>query len=115
MSENKAKLIPLAKIQCTACQGGVEPLKGEAIEGLLEQLSEGWQVIEEHHLEKEYKFKDFRQALEFVNKVGELAESQGHHPDIYLAWGKVKLTLWTHKIKGLHENDFILAAKADKL
>jgi 4a-hydroxytetrahydrobiopterin dehydratase len=70
-------------------------------------------VIDEHHLEKQYKFKDFQGALEFVNKVGEMAEAQGHHPDVYLAWGKVKLTVWTHKIKGLHESDFIFAAKAD--
>ena len=71
--------------------------------------------IVEHHLEKLYKFKNFRQALDFVNKIGELAEQQGHHPDIYLAWGKVKLEVWTHKIKGLHESDFIFAAKADTL
>ena len=105
----------LLKNQCVPCQGGVEPLKGKAIEELREYLSKDWRVINEHHLEKEYKFKDFAQALEFVNKVGRLAESQGHHPDIYLSWGKVKLTIWTHKIKGLHKNDFILAAKADEL
>ena len=107
--------ICLAKSQCTPCQGGVESLQGKAIEKLLKQLPDGWQVIDEHHLEKEYKFKNFKQALEFVNKVGELAEAQGHHPDIYLSWGKVKLTICTHKIDGLHENDFILAAKTDQL
>jgi 4a-hydroxytetrahydrobiopterin dehydratase len=64
-------------------------------------------------LEKEYKFKNFREALDFTNRVGELAEEQGHHPDIYLAWGKVRLTVWTHKIDGLSESDFVLAAKAD--
>ncbi|MEE3162876.1 MAG: 4a-hydroxytetrahydrobiopterin dehydratase, partial [SAR324 cluster bacterium] len=73
-----------------------------------------WQIINEHHLEKEYIFADFRQALDFTVKVGEVAENQGHHPDIYLAWGKVKLTIWTHKIDGLTESDFILAAKADQ-
>jgi len=72
-------------------------------------------VVGEHHLEKEYQFKNFAQALAFTNKVGELAEAQGHHPDIYLAWGKVKITIWTHKINGLTESDFVLAAKADKL
>jgi 4a-hydroxytetrahydrobiopterin dehydratase len=81
----------------------------------MEQLGNDWQLIEEHHIEKQYKFKNFKDALEFVNKVGQLAEQQGHHPDIYLAWGGVKLQLWTHKIKGLHESDFILAAKADRL
>ena len=78
-------------------------------------LGGGWQVVNEHHLEKEYKFKDFREALAFTNKIGELAEAQGHHPDIYLAWGKVKVTIWTHKIDGLTESDFVLAAKADRL
>jgi 4a-hydroxytetrahydrobiopterin dehydratase len=78
-------------------------------------LGGGWDIVSEHHLEKEYKFKDFRAALDFTNRVGELAEAQGHHPDIYLAWGKVKLTLWTHKIDGLTESDFIFAAKADSL
>lgn len=110
MIENK-----LIVSECVPCRGGVKPLQGKAIEELLEYLSQDWRVINEHHLEKEYKFKDFTQALEFVNKVGQLAESQGHHPDIYLSWGKVKLTIWTHKIDGLYKNDFILAAKADEL
>jgi len=77
-------------------------------------LGNGWQIINEHHLEKEYIFADFRQALDFTVKVGEVAENQDHHPDIYLVWGKVKLTIWTHKIDGLTESDFILAAKADQ-
>lgn len=101
--------------QCAPCEGGIEALKGEAIAKLTEELGGDWAVIEEHHLEKEYKFKDFAEALAFVNKVGDLAENLGHHPDIYLSWGKVKITLWTHKIGGLHENDFIFAAKTDKL
>jgi 4a-hydroxytetrahydrobiopterin dehydratase len=91
----------------------VPPLKGQELKALQEQLGGGWTVVSEHHLEKEYKFKDFRQALDFANKIGELAESQGHHPDIYLAWGKVKVTIWTHKIDGLTESDFVFAAKAD--
>jgi len=82
---------------------------------LLDKLGGGWQVVDEHRLEKEYRFKDFRSALAFTNRVGELAETQGHHPDIHLSWGKVKLILWTHKIAGLSESDFILAAKADML
>ena len=79
-----------------------------------EKLKNDWKIIKEHHLEKEYSFKNFKEALNFTIKVGELAENQGHHPDIFLAWGKVKLTIWTHKIDGLTESDFIFAAKADK-
>ncbi len=105
----------LADMQCVPCKGGVPPLKGGRLTVLLEKLGNRWQVVDEHHLEKEYKFKDFRQALDFTNKVGELAEAQGHHPDIYLAWGRVKLTVWTHKIDGLTESDFVFAAKADRL
>ena len=105
----------LLENQCVPCQGNVEPLKGKAIEELMKSLSQNWIVINEHHLEKEYKFKNFAKALEFVNKIGELAETQVHHPDIYLAWGRVKLIIWTHKIDGLHKNDFILAAKADEI
>src|SRR5512135_2161991 len=105
----------LAEKQCQPCQGGVPPLAGAALARLARELDGGWQVVTEHHLEKEYQFKNFREALAFTNKVGELAEAQGHHPDIYLAWGKVKLTIWTHKINGLTESDFVLAAKADQL
>ena len=90
-------------------------MKGKDLARLTGELDGGWQVLAERQLEKEYRFKDFRVALDFTNKVGELAEAQGHHPDIYLAWGKVKLTIWTHKIDGLTESDFVLAAKADKL
>ena len=90
-------------------------MKGQDLARLAGELAGGWQVVGERQLEKEYRFKDFREALGFTNKVGELAEAQGHHPDIYLAWGKVKLSIWTHKINGLTESDFVLAAKADKL
>ena len=105
----------LEKGKCVPCQTGGEPLNRQAIANLLGHLAEGWKVIDQLYLEKEYKFKNFRLALDFVNKVGELAESEGHHPDIYLAWGMVRLKIWTHKINGLHKNDFILAAKIDKL
>lgn len=105
----------LAKKQCIPCKGGMPPLKGKNLENLHRQLNGSWMVVDEHHLEKEFKFKNFRQALAFTNQVGELAEAEGHHPDIYLAWGKVKLTVWTHKINGLTESDFILAAKVDEL
>jgi 4a-hydroxytetrahydrobiopterin dehydratase len=105
----------LAQKQCVACKGGVPPLKGADLNRLQEQLDPAWRVLNEHQLVREFKFADFRQALVFTNKVGELAEQQNHHPDIYLAWGKVKLTLWTHKINGLTESDFIFAAKVDKI
>ncbi len=104
----------LAGQACVVCKGGVPPLKGAALNKYAGQLGNGWQVIQEHHLEKEYKFKDFRQGLDFTNRVGELAEKENHHPDIYLAWGKVKVTLWTHKIDGLTESDFVMAAKIEK-
>jgi len=105
----------LADKQCVPCVKGAEPLKGEDIRRMSKELAPEWYVAEEHHLEREFKFDDFRQALDFVNEVGEVAEEQGHHPDIYLSYGKVKVQLWTHKINGLHENDFILAAKIDAL
>ena len=105
----------LSKMQCIPCKGGIPPLKGQELRTLHRELSQGWNVIEEHQLEKSFTFSDFRQALDFTNKVGELAEVQGHHPDIYLAWGKVKITLWTHKIDGLTQSDFIFAAKVDAM
>ena len=104
----------LSEKECVPCKGGVPPLTEAESGALLEKLGNGWRVIDNHHLEKTYEFGDFRQALDFTNRVGELAEAQGHHPDIYLAWGKVKLTVWTHKIDGLTESDFVLAAKSDK-
>jgi 4a-hydroxytetrahydrobiopterin dehydratase len=105
----------LAEKECIPCKGGVPRLEGNELSRLTKELGDSWNVADGHQLEKEYKFKNFREALAFTNKVGELAESQGHHPDIFLAWGLVKLTIWTHKVDGLTESDFILAAKADKL
>jgi 4a-hydroxytetrahydrobiopterin dehydratase len=104
----------LAEKQCVPCRSGTPPLKGEKLAALTKELGGGWRVVEEHHLEKDYTFKDFREALAFTNRVGEAAESENHHPDIFLAWGKVKLTMWTHSINGLSESDFIFAAKADR-
>ena len=103
----------LAQKECKPCQGNESPLKGRDLDELKKKLGEGWEVIDEHHLRKEYNFDDFRQAFEFSKRVGELAEEQGHHPDIYLTYGKVELQVWTHKIGGLSESDFIFAAKAD--
>jgi len=103
----------LASMECVPCRGGVPPLSREEIAPYLADLVNGWQVVEDHQLEKEYRFKNFREALAFTNRIGELAEDVGHHPDIELAWGRVKLTIYTHKIGGLHEADFVFAAKAD--
>ncbi len=104
----------LAAKNCVPCRGGVPPLKGEEMRRLLEQLGNDWTVVDDHHLEKNYKFKDFAEALGFTNRIGAIAEEQGHHPDIYLAWGKVGVTIWTHKITGLTESDFVFAAKCDE-
>lgn len=101
--------------KCVPCRGGIPPLKGEAVAPLWKQLEEGWNVVREHHLEKSYRFANFREALAFTNRVGALAETEGHHPDLHLAWGKVGVEIWTHKIDGLSESDFILAAKIDDL
>lgn len=102
----------LADRQCVPCKGGVPPLTGEAIAPLLAQI-DGWTVVENHHLEKQYKLKNFVEALELVNRIGAIAEEQNHHPDIFLAWGRVQVKIWTHKINGLTESDFIFAAKCD--
>jgi len=104
----------LSSRQCVPCRGGVPPLQGEEISRLLNQLA-GWEVINQHHLKKNYRFADFKEALMFVNRIGELAEEQGHHPDICFGWGQAEITIWTHKIDGLTESDFILAAKIDSL
>ncbi len=105
----------LAARQCTPCKSGVPPLDANAIAPLLSQLEGDWEVVNQHHLARTYKFKNFAQALEFVNRVGQMAEEQGHHPDLYLAWGKTRVEIWTHKINGLHEADFVFAAKCDTL
>jgi len=104
----------LATKTCVPCRGGIPPLSGKELDDLAKQVPQ-WKVIDGHHISRAFAFPDFRQALSFVNKVGDLAESQGHHPDILLSWGKAVITTWTHKIDGLTESDFILAAKIDKL
>ena len=101
--------------KCVPCEADDVPMTGEEISRFMEELGHGWEVVGDHHIEKKFKFQNFREALEFTNKVGELAEFEGHHPDIYLAWGKVKVMIWTHKIAGLHENDFILASKIERI
>jgi len=106
--------IKLADRRCVPCKGGVPPLKGKDLQPYLDELGNGWEVVQEHHLEKTYKFKNFQGALEFTNKVGQIAEGESHHPEITLSWGLVSLRIWTHKISGLSESDFILAAKAEQ-
>ncbi len=104
---------PLAQRVCTPVRPGTPPLSDQQVSALLAELGGGWEVAEDNRLYKEFGFKDFAEALAFVNRVGAVAEEQDHHPDITLAWGKATLTLWTHSIGGLSENDFILAARAD--
>lgn len=108
-------MIELTQKTCIPCQGGVPALKGAEIDPFVKQLHSDWQVVDEHHLERQFKFADFKQALEFTNKVGELAEQEDHHPDLKLGWGYVEVKIFTHKINGLFESDFILAAKIDQI
>ena len=104
----------LSKKQCKPCEKGTPPLRGEALLSLREQLPT-WTVVDDHHLEREYTFPDFAKALEFVNRIGSCAEEQDHHPEIQLSWGRVKVSIWTHTVGGLSENDFIYAARCDQL
>jgi 4a-hydroxytetrahydrobiopterin dehydratase len=104
----------LARKTCIPCEGGVPPLADAEIDQFLEQIDD-WAVMESHHLVKEFTFPDFIQALAAVNRIGALAEEQGHHPNLYLTWGHVRVEIWTHKINGLTESDFILAAKVDEV
>jgi 4a-hydroxytetrahydrobiopterin dehydratase len=104
----------LASLQCIPCRGGVPPMQEPDITRYKNRLGGGWEVVNEHHLRKEFGFRDFAEALAFTNRVGAIAEKEGHHPDIELSWGKVVVTIWTHKIDGLTESDFVLAAKIDK-
>jgi 4a-hydroxytetrahydrobiopterin dehydratase len=103
----------LASKTCVPCRGGVPPLSMDVASRLMEQL-DGW-TFEQGHLTKSYAFSDFAGALEFVNRIGAISEEQGHHPDLYMTWGKVSVEIWTHKIDGLTESDFILAAKFDEV
>jgi 4a-hydroxytetrahydrobiopterin dehydratase len=102
----------LASKHCVPCHGGVPRLTGEEVGRLLAQL-EGWRSVDEHHLLKEYEFANFADALDFVNRVGRIAESEGHHPDVEFGWGYARLKIYTHAIDGLSESDFILAARLD--
>ena len=110
-----AAMSSLSDRQCIPCRGGVPPLKQGEAEELLSKLSEGWRVVANHQLERDYRLPDFKTALAWTNRIGELAEQQDHHPDLFLSWGKVKVVIWTHAVDGLTESDFILAAKIDVL
>ena len=114
LSEKLPTACNLADKQCQACKGGVEPLRGEQLTKLAEQVP-GWDVIEYHHLKRTWRFADFAEALAFVNRVGEIAEQENHHPVINFGWGRVTVKVWTHKIDGLHESDFVLAAKISRM
>ena len=104
----------LAQKHCVPCKGGTPALKGEALKPYAEQVPQ-WNVVHEHQLERVFKLKDFVTALAFVNRIGDIAEAEGHHPDLELGWGRVGVKIYTHKVDGLTESDFVLAAKADKL
>ncbi len=105
----------LAEKTCTPCRGGVPPLTQDEAEALRANAKD-WQLLDDgRRIERDFRFKNFREALGFVQEVGELAEAEGHHPDVCFGWGHAKVSLQTKKIKGLHENDFIMAAKIDQL
>jgi 4a-hydroxytetrahydrobiopterin dehydratase len=101
--------------RCIPCEGGVPPLDGAAIAGIIGELNGDWNVVEGHHLERVWSFGDFQAALDFVNAAGAICEEQFHHADFDFGWGRAKVTIWTHKIDGLTESDFVLAAKLDQI
>ena len=104
----------LADQKCVPCRGGVPPMEPARADALLRELDEGWRLNAEGHLEREYRVRDFAEAMALANKVAEVAEQEGHHPDLRIAWGRCAVEIWTHKIKGLTESDFFFAAKADR-
>ena len=104
----------LADNQCIPCRGGVPPLAAARTKALLAELDAGWALNEAGHLVRAYEFTDFVTAMAFANRVGDIAEEQGHHPDLHVGWGRCGVEIWTHKISGLTESDFFLAAKVDR-
>lgn len=109
------KVCALSEKKCVPCQGGVPPLDHKQIEALLQQLGNNWSVNQAGHLNKTYAFDDFMSAMRFANQIADVAEEEAHHPDLIVAWGKCEVEIWTHKINGLTESDFILAAKIDQI
>ena len=101
--------------KCIPCEGGVPPLSEKESNNLLDKINDGWQLIDNHHIERTWKFSDFQNALNFVNMAGVICEEENHHADFEIGWGRAKALIWTHKIDGLTESDFILAAKLDSL
>jgi 4a-hydroxytetrahydrobiopterin dehydratase len=110
----KGFMTKLADKKCPPCDQASGALDATAQKRLLKELGKGWDILESHHLEKEFKFKNFVEALDFTNKIGAVAEKMGHHPDIYLTWGKVRVSIFTHSVNGLTENDFVLASKIEE-
>ncbi len=108
-------MLSLKEKTCIPCQGGIPPLSLEEINPYMDQIHSDWNLIADHHIEREFTFSDFQTALDFVNSAGEICEMEDHHADFELSWGRVKIMIWTHKIDGLHESDFILAAKIDAI
>jgi 4a-hydroxytetrahydrobiopterin dehydratase len=105
----------LSNKSCVPCRGGVPPLNAQEIESYRKQVGTSWKVNSQGHLHKEFIFDDFMGAMNLANKIAVVAEKEGHHPDLTIAWGKCTVEIWTHKINGLTESDFILAAKIDQL
>ena len=101
--------------RCVPCEGGVPALGDAEAQALADELGAGWRIVSGHHIEKEYRFVNFADALQFANQVGRIAEAEGHHPDLLVGWGRVKAYLWTHSVNGLTRNDFVLAAKIEQL
>jgi 4a-hydroxytetrahydrobiopterin dehydratase len=104
----------LADQRCIPCRGGVPPLPRAEAERLLDQLDDGWRLSEAGHLERDFPFGNFAMAMEFANRVAAIAETENHHPDLHVAWGRCTVEIWTHKISGLTESDFFFAAKVDR-
>ncbi|MBS3903133.1 MAG: 4a-hydroxytetrahydrobiopterin dehydratase [Anaplasmataceae bacterium] len=107
--------IILSDKKCVACEGGTPPLTPEEIKHYQSQLREPWEVVDDKKIRKNFNFKDFKEAMSFVNKIANIAENEGHHPDIFIFYNQVRIELWTHAVGGLSENDFILAAKIEKI
>lgn len=104
----------LSKKTCVPCRGGVPPLKGDELLSLANELSAEWSVVNEHHLAKAFSFAEWASAMAFANAVSTIAEEQNHHPDLHVSWGRVGVEIWTHKINGLTESDFVFAAKVQE-
>ena len=113
--ETDCQMNSFSERDCVPCKGGVPPLKGKDLLSFMKEISEDWNLVKEHHLEREFNFPNFQEAWDYLNKVAQMSEQQDHHPDIELSWGRVKVIIWTHKIDGLTESDFVFAAKCDDL